>query len=113
MYSRAARAPRQVPIASVLSASAQGQCSNSRTANHPFFGSKLLLALRDARPAVQRHGKVGHRNELIDLLWSVACAYIESGKRTINPSRFGIFTFGSVCAFMVSFSSISLFSAKM
>ena len=29
-----------------------------------------------------------------------------------NP-RFGIFTFGSVCAFRVSFSPISLFSAKM
>ena len=40
-------------------------------------------------------------------------AHIASGKRTINPSRFGIRTLGSVWAFIVSFSPISLFSAKM
>jgi hypothetical protein len=34
-----------VPIASVLNASAQGQWSNSRTTNHLFFSSRLLLAL--------------------------------------------------------------------
>ena len=44
---------------------------------------------------------------------SFACAYIASGKRTINPSRFGICTLGSVCAFIVSVSPISLFCAKI
>ena len=44
---------------------------------------------------------------------SFACAYIASGKRMINPSRFGICTLGSVCAFTMSFSSISLFCAKI
>ena len=39
--------------------------------------------------------------------------YIASGKRTMNPSRFGIRTLGSVWAFIVSSSPISLFSAKM
>ena len=44
---------------------------------------------------------------------AVAAAHIASGKRGINPSRFGIRTLGSVWAFIVSFSPISLFSAKM
>ena len=39
--------------------------------------------------------------------------YILSGKRMINPSRFGIRTFGSVLASIASFSPISLFDAKM
>jgi hypothetical protein len=39
--------------------------------------------------------------------------YILSGKRMINPSRFGIRTFGSVFASIASFSPISLFDAKM
>jgi hypothetical protein len=105
--------PPPMPIASVLSASAQGQRSNSRTPTTHSSAAGWLLAVWDARPAVERHRKVEHRNELIDPLWSVTRAYIASGKRTINPSRFGIFTFGSVCAFIVSFSPISLFSAKM
>ena len=41
------------------------------------------------------------------------CGYILSGKRMINPSRFGIRTFGSVLASIASFSPISLFDAKM
>ena len=44
---------------------------------------------------------------------SVAAAHIASGKRTINPLRFGICTLGSVCALIVSFSPISLFCARM
>ena len=60
--------------------------------------------------------------ERLTFLWSSlafsglpkpACAYIASGKRTINPSRFGICTLGNVCALIVSFSPISLFCAKI
>lgn len=43
----------------------------------------------------------------------IAAAHIASGKRTINPLRFGICTLGRVCALIVSFSPISLFCAKM
>src|SRR5262249_61325532 len=39
--------------------------------------------------------------------------YILSGKRGMNPSRFGILTLGRVCAFISSFSPISLFCARM
>jgi hypothetical protein len=44
---------------------------------------------------------------------AVARAHIASGKRIRNPSRFGILTFGNVCAFIVSFSPISLFKARI
>ena len=40
-------------------------------------------------------------------------SYILSGKRMMNPSRFGIRTFGSVLASIASFSPMSLFDAKM
>ena len=43
----------------------------------------------------------------------VPAAHMASGKRTINPLRFGICTLGSVCALIVSFSPISLFCARM
>jgi len=36
-----------------------------------------------------------------------------SGKRTMNPSRFGIRTLGSVWAFIVSFSPMSLLRERM
>ena len=36
-----------------------------------------------------------------------------SGNRRIKPSRLGIGTFGSVWAFIVSFSPMSLFSERM
>ena len=36
-----------------------------------------------------------------------------SGKRTMNPSRFGIRTLGSVWAFIVSLSPMSLLSERM
>src|SRR6185369_1869416 len=39
---------------------------------------------------------------------AVAGRYIFSGKRTMKPSRFGIRTFGSVSAFIVASSAISL-----
>jgi hypothetical protein len=37
---------------------------------------------------------------------------IRSGKRVMKLSRFGIFTFGSVCAFIASFSPMSLLRAS-
>ena len=40
-------------------------------------------------------------------------SYILSGKRMMNPSRFGIRTFGSVLASIASFSPMSLFDARM
>src|SRR3954468_8257529 len=39
--------------------------------------------------------------------------YIRSGKRGMKPSRFGIFTFGRLCAFITSCSPISLFIERM
>ena len=39
--------------------------------------------------------------------------YILSGKRMMNPSRFGIHTFGNVLASIASFSPMSLFDASM
>jgi hypothetical protein len=58
--------------------------------------------LRETRQGVTDRSPTGRRS-----------AHIASGKRTINPSRFGIFTLGKVSAFMVSFSPMSLFCAKM
>ena len=43
----------------------------------------------------------------------IAAAYSASGKRMMNPSRFGIFTLGKVSAFIVSLSPMSLFSARI
>jgi hypothetical protein len=42
-----------------------------------------------------------------------SAGYILSGKRIMNPSRFGICTFGNVLASSVSFSPMSLFDARM
>ena len=43
----------------------------------------------------------------------LAAAYKASGKRMMNPSRFGILTLGNVSAFIVSLSPMSLFSARI
>ena len=45
--------------------------------------------------------------------WLNANHYIASGKRTMNPSRFGMCTLGNVSAFIVSLSPMSLFSARI
>jgi len=42
----------------------------------------------------------------------VAVVQIRSGKRMMKLSRFGIFTLGSVCAFIASSSGMSLLAAK-
>jgi hypothetical protein len=39
--------------------------------------------------------------------------YILSGKRVMNPSRFGMRTLGKVLASIASFSPMSLFDARM
>jgi hypothetical protein len=49
----------------------------------------------------------------IDRLSALPLIQCFSGYLLTNPSRFGIFTFGKVSAFMTSFSPMILLSAKM
>ncbi len=58
-----------------------------------------------------------HSNEMLETSAGITsgrprCRQIRSGKRVMKLSRLGIFTFGRVCAFIVSFSPMSLLRAS-
>ena len=63
-----------------------------------------------AGPRTTRLQEGDHKSRPYHFVLSVR--QIRSGNRMMNLSRFGIFTFGSVCAFITSFSPISLLSAS-
>jgi len=78
--------------------------SGSRVAAVPFPCAGL--GRHDRRPQF-RSRRVGSR------AYARTSHCIRSGKRMMNPSRFGIRTLGNVSALSVSFSPMSLFAAKM
>ena len=78
--------------------------SRSRVAAVPF--SCAGLGRHDRRPQF-RSRRVGSGT------YARTPHFIRSGKRMMNPSRFGIRTLGNVSALSVSFSPMSLFAAKM
>jgi hypothetical protein len=76
--------------------------SRSRVAAVPLPG----LGRHDQRPQF--------RSRRVDSgAYARTSHFIISGKRMMNPSRFGIRTLGNVSALSVSFSPMSLFAAKM
>ena len=77
---------------------------HSRVAADPF--SCAGLGRHDRRPQF-RSRRVGSGT------YARTPHFIRSGKRMMNPSRFGIRTLGNVSALSVSFSPMSLFAAKM
>jgi len=78
--------------------------SRSRVAAVPFPCAGL--GRHDRRPQF-RSRRVGSG------AYARTSHFIRSGKRIMNPSRFGIRTLGNVSALSVSFSPMSLFAAKM
>jgi hypothetical protein len=77
---------------------------------HPRDGAARLLKMRrerssseEKRPADRSTGPYRLRRHSDQM---------RSGKRMMNMPAVGIFTFGSVCAFITSFSSISLLIAS-
>src|SRR5262249_43579142 len=68
------------------------------------------LACKDRR---RRHKDQGKNRSENSGLHCYLLTYSRSGKRMMKPSRFGIRTLGNVCAFIVSFSPMSLFSERI
>ena len=76
-------------------------------ANWPI-PSRHLVFLRWTSPNVENTAR-----PRTPALLRIAAAYSASGKRMMNPSRFGMRTLDNVSAFIVSLSPMSLFSARI
>jgi hypothetical protein len=76
-------------------------------ANWPI-PSRHLAFLRWTSPNVENTAR-----PRTPALLRIAAAYSASGKRMMNPSRFGMRTLDNVSAFIVSLSPMSLFSARI
>ena len=72
--------------------------------------SPRLMVATLAANVIPRHADVGDSRLNAN---PIRTPHSASGKRTMNPSRFGIFTLGKVSAFIASFSPMSLFWAKI
>src|SRR5882724_4949611 len=76
---------------------------------------EMLARFHHAKPAFPRQGAVSGvlKGRLRNYKSRSAPRGNLSGKRGMKLSRFGMRTFGSVCAFITSFSPISLFCARI
>ena len=82
-------------------------CNRSHRRQHCTNEQSFTVAIQAIPAITTLSSEIVREPSLYD------AGYILSGKRMINPSRFGIRTFGSVFASIASFSPISLFDAKM
>jgi hypothetical protein len=86
-------------------------CQFSWDAISPAIFGSLFQSVMDTR--ARRAAGAHYITEKNIIKRTFFICYIASGKRTMKPSRFGIFTFGKVCAFIASLSPISLFNDRM
>ena len=84
--------------------------SSAPTLRLQWWIAALLIRV-DALEKLIADPRAAHRQK--QPMTRCPAAHIASGKRTINPSRFGMRTLGNVSAFIVSLSPMSLFSARI
>ena len=77
------------------------------------YGNRQCLLPRVGITYQEQRTKTPPKRGLRGSRWGASSQGVLSGKRMTKPSRFGIRTFGSVSAFISSFSPMSLFSARM